>query len=81
MSPFELGALDYLLKPFGRERLERVVRQAQVALDVSAAPLLSRARESLERRSTLSRIFIRDSARIVPIPRQALSEHKERMTT
>lgn len=68
VTAFELGALDYLLKPFGRERLERVVRQAQVAFDVSAAPLLSRARESLEQKYPLSRIFVRDSARIVPIP-------------
>jgi len=68
VTAFELGALDYLLKPFGRERLERVVRQAQAALDGSAAPLLSRARESLEQIRPLSRIFVRDGNRIVPIP-------------
>jgi len=65
---FELGALDYLLKPFGRERLERVVRQAQTAVDGSAAPLLSRARESLQQTRRLSRIFVRDGNHIVPIP-------------
>jgi two-component system LytT family response regulator len=72
VTAFELGALDYLLKPFGRERLERVVRQAQIALDGSAAPLLSRARESLEQIYTLSRIFVRDRNRIVPIPLSSL---------
>ena len=67
VTAFELGALDYLLKPFGRERLERVVQRAQSALTASGAPLLSRARESLET-ERLSRIFVRDGARIVPIP-------------
>jgi two-component system LytT family response regulator len=68
-TAFELGALDYLLKPFGRDRLERVLRRAQA---VSAAPLLSRARESLEPTQALSRIFVRDGNRIVPIPLASL---------
>lgn len=72
VTAFELGALDYLLKPFGRERLERVVHQAQFALDGSAAPLLSRARESLEQKYPLSRVFVRDGNRIVPIPLASL---------
>jgi two-component system, LytTR family, response regulator len=67
VAAFELGALDYLLKPFGRDRLERVVQRAQAALDGHAAPVLSRARESLERPRPLSRIFVRDGARILPI--------------
>src|SRR5258707_14693621 len=41
VTAFELGALDYLLKPFGRDRLQRVVRRAQAALNASTAPLLS----------------------------------------
>jgi two-component system, LytTR family, response regulator len=72
VTAFELGALDYLLKPFGRERLERVVRRAQAALNGSAAPLLSRARESLEQARSLSRVFVRDGNRIVPIPLASL---------
>jgi two-component system LytT family response regulator len=72
VTAFELGALDYLLKPFGRDRLERVVRRAQAALSGSAAPLLSRARESLDQVRELSRIFVRDGNRIVPIPLASL---------
>jgi len=68
VTAFELGALDYLLKPFGRERLERVVRRAQAELNGSAVSLLSRASESLEQTRLLSRIFVRDGTRIVPIP-------------
>lgn len=69
---FELGALDYILKPFGRDRLERVIRRAQGELNGSAAPLLSRAKESLQRTSSLSRIFVRDGNRIIPIPLESL---------
>jgi two-component system, LytTR family, response regulator len=72
VTAFELGALDYLLKPFGRDRLECVVRRAQAALNGPAAPLLPRARESLEHARTLSRIFVRDGNRIVPIPLASL---------
>ncbi len=67
VTAFELGALDYLLKPFGRERLQRVLRRAQAALNGSAAPVLSRARESLEHTRALCRIFVRDGNRILPI--------------
>jgi len=72
VTAFELGALDYLLKPFGRDRLERVLRRAQALLNGPSAPLLSRARESLEPVRTLSRIFVRDGSRIVPIPLASL---------
>jgi two-component system LytT family response regulator len=72
VTAFELGALDYLLKPFGRDRFERVVCRAQAALNESAAPLLARARESLQHARRLSRIFVRDGNRIIPIPLASL---------
>ena len=72
VSAFELGALDYLLKPFGRDRLERVLHRAQAALDGLATPVLSRARESLERSRPVSRIFVRDGVRILPISMASL---------
>ena len=68
VSAFELGALDYLLKPFGRERLQRVMQRAQAALDGMAPPLLARARQSLGPAHALSRVFVRDGSRILPIP-------------
>jgi two-component system LytT family response regulator len=67
VTAFELGALDYLLKPFGRDRLERVLHRAQAALDGSASSLLSRVRESLDPARQISRIFVRDGSRIVPV--------------
>jgi two-component system LytT family response regulator len=66
VAAFELGALDYVLKPFGRERLARVIQRAEAAL--GGIPLLLRAREALKPVSALSRIFVRDGNRIVPIP-------------
>lgn len=68
VTAFELGALDYLLKPFGRERLERVLRRVRAALEGPPPPLLSQARQSLGPTRALSRIFVRDGNRILPIP-------------
>ncbi len=67
VTAFELGALDYLLKPFGRDRLERVLQRAQAALEGRSASLLSRAKEALLPTRALSRVFVRDGNRIVPI--------------
>src|SRR5262245_19908865 len=67
VTAFELGALDYLLKPFGQQRLERVVRRAQAAMNGPAAPLLSRARESLAQPPARSRTLVRDANPIIPV--------------
>lgn len=67
VTAFELGALDYLLKPFGRDRLELVLKRAQAALAGASAPLLHRAKESLQNVRAFSRIFVRDGNRIVPV--------------
>jgi len=68
VTAFELGAIDYVLKPFGRDRLERAVARAKaVSSDSSTVPLLLRAKETLQPARTLSRVFVRDGNRIVPI--------------
>ncbi len=67
VTAFELGALDYVLKPFGRDRLERVLQRAQAAVNGPTGSLLSRAKEALKPTRTLSRIFVRDGNRIIPI--------------
>ena len=67
VTAFELGALDYVLKPFGRDRLERVLQRAQAAFDGAGISLLSRAKETLKPAKVLSRLFVRDGNRIVPI--------------
>jgi len=67
VTAFELGALDYLLKPFGQERLSRVLQRIESTDWISSVPFASRAQEALDRRPYLSRIFVRDGNRIVPI--------------
>ena len=67
VTAFELGALDYLLKPFGMDRLVRLLRRIE-AMDIdSSISVVERAQESLSRRANLSRVFVRDGNRIVPI--------------
>ena len=66
IAAFELGALDYLLKPFGRERfsvmLERVRRRLGAQADDA-----ERARQALGSQP-LRRLFARSGDRAVPIP-------------
>ena len=68
IAAFELAALDYLLKPFGRARLQQALARARAALQTrsSRPPPLADARQALET-GRLDRILIRDGARIVPM--------------
>lgn len=67
IAAFELAALDYLLKPFGRVRLDQALARAKEAL-ASAQPrsAASEARAVLGS-GPLERILIRDGGRIVPV--------------
>jgi two-component system, LytTR family, response regulator len=70
VSAFELEALDYLLKPFGRERLHSALERARRSLgsgEPDATTLVERARHALGDGGMLSRIFVRDRGRIIPI--------------
>jgi len=67
VTAFELGALDYLLKPFGRDRFGRALERARPALERQVgAEVTERAREVFTRRA-LPRLFVREADRIVPI--------------
>lgn len=68
VTAFELGALDYVLKPFARDRLELALKRAQATLTGSTVSVLSRVHESLQPAKARSRIFVRDAGRIIPIP-------------
>jgi two-component system LytT family response regulator len=64
---FEVNALDYLLKPFSRERLEKAVRRAQEALteEQDFAMRLGPLLESLATQGRyLTRLAVRDCDRI-----------------
>ncbi len=66
-TAFELGALDYLLKPFGPERLAKALERVRAALgEPSAAPALDRLREALSSRP-MTRLFVRLGPNVIPI--------------
>jgi two-component system LytT family response regulator len=74
VAAFELEAIDYLLKPFGVERLgaalERVKRAANDGSNRNDETLSRRASEAVGQLSgsgPLVRIFVRDRGRILPI--------------
>lgn len=69
VAAFELGALDYLVKPFGRQRFRRMldrVRQ-RLSTDADGPSSPERARTTLAE-APLRRLFARRGERIVPIP-------------
>ena len=67
ITAFELAALDYLLKPFGRERFARAVERARPLLERQAGTGASeRAREVLTS-GPVPRLFVREAGRIIPL--------------
>jgi len=66
VTAFELGALDYLLKPFGAERLHATLERVRAALGEPCPPALERLAELLGR-GPLTRLFVRSGAAIVPV--------------
>ena len=73
VSAFELAAVDYLLKPFGRERFQAAAERARRAAVPAAddePPPAERARRALAELGAggpLTRLLVRDRGRITPI--------------
>jgi two-component system LytT family response regulator len=71
---FEVNALDYLLKPYSRARLERAIRRAQAALDEGEA-FAARLKPLLESLAALGHymtrlaVWDRDRIRVLDIDR------------
>jgi two-component system, LytTR family, response regulator len=65
LDAFEAGALDYLLKPFGRGRFERMLERVRRRMEPSTASAVERARAVLG--SSWRRLFARTATGIVPI--------------
>ena len=66
VAAFEIGAIDYLVKPFGRDRLAAAVERALSRLGQAAVGAGDRARDSLAE-GPVARLFARQGDRIVPI--------------
>jgi two-component system LytT family response regulator len=77
LTAFELHAVDYLLKPFTRERFDEAIEHALAHRDT--APALA-ALELARNPEPLTRILVRDRNMIVPLSVQAIeylqSDHK-----
>jgi two-component system LytT family response regulator len=67
VAGFELGALDYLLKPFGAERLGKCLERVRAALgEPHTLPALGRLGEVLGK-GPMTRLFVRSGTGIVPV--------------
>lgn len=67
VTAFELGALDYLLKPFGSVRLAGAMERVRSALgEPTTTPALDRLSEALSR-GPMSRLFVRSGRAITPV--------------
>jgi len=66
VAAFEIGALDYLVKPFGRDRFAAAIERVRARLGHSDVSAPDRVRSSLEP-GPLLRLFARHGDRIVPI--------------
>ena len=67
VTAFELGALDYLLKPFGRERVLHVLERARAGMELGMPPIAARASQILESKP-LARVFVKERGRMIAIP-------------
>ncbi len=67
VAAFEIGALDYLVKPFGRERLQAALSRLRARRAAAPVPAGERARTSLST-EPLTRLFARHGDRIILIP-------------
>jgi two-component system LytT family response regulator len=65
LAAFEVGAIDFLLKPFGRKRFQTTVERIRKRLAGQSVPTAERARAAFE--SPCRRLFARTASGIVPI--------------
>lgn len=68
VTAFELGALDYLLKPFGAARLEAALVRVRAALgEPVEVPAFDRLAEAMAR-GPMTRLFVRTARGMLPVP-------------
>jgi len=66
VDAFELGALDYLLKPFGPVRLAAALDRVRASLGEPLPPILDRYGEMLAN-GPMQRLFVRNGRSIQPV--------------
>ncbi len=69
VAAFELGAVDYLLKPFGRERLTVALDRLRDVRSRKKEPwVVERTAQALDPSTKLSRLFVRARGKIIVVP-------------
>lgn len=68
VTAFEIGALDYLLKPFGRDRVLAVLERARNGMEHGMPSIAARASQALSESKPLTRVFVKERGRMVVIP-------------
>jgi two-component system LytT family response regulator len=68
VTAFEIGALDYLLKPFGRERVRGVLARARMAMEHGMPAITARAWNSVSGSKPLTHVFVKERGRMVAVP-------------
>lgn len=72
LAAFELGALDYLLKPFGRDRFHKMLERLRSRMEAPQTPgAVERTRLALGG-NPLRRLFARSGNNIVPIAAESI---------
>ncbi len=72
VAAFDLGALDYLLKPFGGDRFHKMLERVRSRMEVPQTPgAVERSRLALAR-TPLRRLFARSGNNIVPIAAESI---------
>ena len=66
VTAFELGAIDYMLKPFGPDRIKAALDRARAAFGEPAASVIDRYGEMLGQ-GPMTRLFVRSGRSIVPL--------------
>lgn len=69
VTAFELGAVDYLMKPFGPERFRKSMERVRRRLHEQdgASSIRERVTELLDEPLPVKRLFVRDAGSIVPV--------------
>ncbi len=81
VAAFELGAVDYVLKPYDLERFGKAAIRIRGIVggrgrdreSAKSPDLAERLRALLDRDSPVQRIFVRDGERIVPLETEAIT--------
>ena len=72
IEAFELGAVDYLLKPFGQDRLASALNRVRERRGERVPPASERVASVRNDDEPLTRLFIRDHTGIVPVPVESI---------